>query len=359
MKKNKWRGLCRFLLLGLFVSSLPYAHVSAQNVQIGKSRNLARWEVPAGDYSGITPLGQGLYAVVSDKRNGFSLWRIRQDSLTGAVLHVEVVREVRLQSDSLLPPLDLEGISWWPERHCLLLASEQTQTVRCCDLQGREMPLRWTFSEEASPGQIHGNYGFESLTRDDANGCFWTCTENVLRSFGAPVGPKNPVPAELPLYCLSEDGSWCRMASYRTDAPVARSQGRAYCFGVSEMLALPGYGLLVLEREFFVSCYYGRSWVNHKLYRADTDSLLRGKRKTVDKALVASFRTRLNPFSYRLANYEGMCAGIRLADGRQTLLLVSDSQSGAGNRLFHLKDYLRVLVLPDKGTASADGRLTR
>lgn len=352
-------GRCRSLLLGLFVSSLPYAHTAAQKVQIGKSRNLARWEVPAGDYSGITPLGQGLYAVVSDKQNGFSLWRIRQDSLTGAVLQVEVVREVHLQADTSLPPLDLEGICWWPERHCLLLASEQTQTVRCCDLQGHEIPLQWTFPDEASPKQIHGNYGFESLTRDDANACFWTCTENTLRCSGAPSGSENPVPVELPLYCLREDGSWRRTASYRTDAPVANSQGRAYCFGVSEMLALPGCGLLVLEREFFVSRYYGRSWVNHKLYRVDTDSLLRGEKDTVDKTLVAAFRTRLNPFSYRLANYEGMCAGIRLADGRQTLLLVSDSQSGAGNCLFHLKDYLRVLVLPEKSTVATEGGLMR
>lgn len=347
MKQNKWmrRGFLAGLLLLLSTFSLP----AQRKAQLGKSRNLARWEVPAGDYSGITPLGQGLFAVVSDKRNGFSLWRVVQDSLSGDILRVEWLREVRLQSDSLLPPLDLEGITWWPERRCLLLASEQMQTILSCDLEGRLTPLRWSFEGEADSRRIHTNYGFESLTRDARNGCFWTCTENVLRESGAPSGPANPVPAKLPLYCLHEDGTWEHAADYHTDAPVAHSAGRVYCFGVPELLSLPDCGLLVLEREFFVSRYYGRSWVNHKLYQVDADQLLRVKKRPVEKTLVVSFRTRLNPFSWRLANYEGLCPGIRLADGRQTLLLVSDSQSGAGNRLFHLKDYLRVLVLPDEG----------
>ena len=39
-----------------------------------------------------------------------------------------------------------------------------------------------------------------------------------------------------------------------------------------------------------------------------------------------------------------MCLGPRLEDGRQTVLLVSDSQNRAGNPLFHLKDYIRVIV---------------
>lgn len=320
-----------------------------KNVQIGKARNLARWEVPSGEYSGITSLGGNLYAVVSDKQNGFSLWRILQDSVSGKILRVEVLQKVSLQTDTLLPSLDLEGICWWPEHRCLLLASEQTQTIRSCDLRGKTAFRQWTFEGEASPKEIHGNYGFESLTRDVENGCFWTCTENVLRVAGMPSGPARPVPAEVPLFCLREDGSCQRVATYRTDAPVARRQGRAYCFGVSELLSVPGYGLLVLERECFVSRYYGRSWVNHKIYRVHPAVLLQKKGRVADKTLVAAFRTRLNPFSYRLANYEGLCTGIRLTDGRQTLLLVSDSQSGAGNRLFHLKDYLRVVVLPDSG----------
>ena len=40
-----------------------------------------------------------------------------------------------------------------------------------------------------------------------------------------------------------------------------------------------------------------------------------------------------------------MCLGRRLADGRQTILCVSDAQGGAGRCGVHLRDFLRVVVL--------------
>lgn len=337
----------RFLLSLLFLAGFSgtAGAVSGKAVWAG-TYNLARWDIPPGDYSGITALGDGLYAVVNDKQNAFVLWRIRQDSLTGKVLQVEQIRRVALQDGGDRPRLDLEAVSWWPEKNSLLLASEQEQVIQGYDLTGQPLRQSWTFDGEASPQQIHANYGFESLTADTANACFWTCTENVLRADGDPAGITRREPVLLPVYRLNTEGGHRLAGRYRMDKPQARRAGRTYCFGVSEMLSLPDYGLLVLEREFFVSKNYLRSWVNHKIYRVDPQSLITVEGGEVEKTPVASFRTRLNPFSYRLANYEGMAAGIRLPDGRQTVLLLCDAQSGAGNRLFHLKDYLRVLVLP-------------
>lgn len=344
---NKRRYTMRFLLSLLFLAGFSgtAGAVSGKAIWAG-TYNLARWNIPSGDYSGITALGDGLYAVVNDKQNAFVLWRIRQDSLTGKVLQVEQVWRVALQDSEDRPRLDLEAVSWWPEKNCLLLASEQDQVIQGYDLTGQPLCHFWTFDGEASPPQIHANYGFESLTADTANSCFWTCMENVLRADGDPAGIIRREPVLLPVYRLNPEGGHRLAARYRTDKPQARYAGRTYCFGVSEMLSLPDYGLLVLEREFFVSKNYLRSWVNHKIYRVDSHSLSEAKGGEVKKTHVVSFRTRLNPFSYRLANYEGMAAGIRLPDGRQTVLLLCDAQSGAGNRLFHMKDYLRVLVLP-------------
>ena len=45
------------------------------------------------------------------------------------------------------------------------------------------------------------------------------------------------------------------------------------------------------------------------------------------------------------ANYEGMCLGPKLNDGRQTLILINDSQAGAGNSLYRLKDYIKIIIL--------------
>ena len=41
-----------------------------------------------------------------------------------------------------------------------------------------------------------------------------------------------------------------------------------------------------------------------------------------------------------------MCLGPKLANGRQTILLIADSQNRTGNAFFHLKDYIKVLLLP-------------
>jgi hypothetical protein len=47
-----------------------------------------------------------------------------------------------------------------------------------------------------------------------------------------------------------------------------------------------------------------------------------------------------------LANYEGICLGPKLDDGRQTILLINDSQSRRGNALYRLKDYIKTIILP-------------
>ena len=63
------------------------------------------------------------------------------------------------------------------------------------------------------------------------------------------------------------------------------------------------------------------------------------------KKLLATWKTAAQPLRLNFANYEGMCLGRTLQDGRQTLLLVSDSQGGYHKGPFRLKDYLKVIVL--------------
>jgi hypothetical protein len=54
--------------------------------------------------------------------------------------------------------------------------------------------------------------------------------------------------------------------------------------------------------------------------------------------LLAKWRTR----NLRFANYEGMCLGPVLDDGRQVVVLVSDSQNQYGSLL---KDWFRTLIV--------------
>ena len=79
----------RILAEGWFVFCALNVSV-AQEVKMLPQQNLARWNVPPGNYSGITPLGDGRYAVVDDKepREGFFVFRIEQDEQTGQVTGV-------------------------------------------------------------------------------------------------------------------------------------------------------------------------------------------------------------------------------------------------------------------------------
>ena len=64
------------------------------------------------------------------------------------------------------------------------------------------------------------------------------------------------------------------------------------------------------------------------------------------KEKICEFVTRLRFGKMNLANYEGMCLGPKLNDGRQTLILIADSQNGMGNWMYHIKDHIRIVILP-------------
>ena len=50
----------------LFALLFPVV-LSAQEATLLKQHNMKRWGIPAGNYSGITNIGDGRYALVSDK----------------------------------------------------------------------------------------------------------------------------------------------------------------------------------------------------------------------------------------------------------------------------------------------------
>jgi hypothetical protein len=118
--------------------------------------------------------------------------------------------------------------------------------------------------------------------------------------------------------------------------------------GVSELCALDDGSLLVLEREFRVPKKLIGASVEQKLYRVvpkPEQRLNPAERLTdevtfLDKQLVARWRTKLNLTRRNLANYEGMCLGPRLSDGRQVLVLISDSQHRYRGVL---KDWIKVI----------------
>ncbi|MCM1107581.1 MAG: esterase-like activity of phytase family protein [Clostridium sp.] len=337
------------------------AGATEKRVRTQRQQRLSRWNIPPADYSGIAMLDSGGYALISDKHNGYFPLRITFTSDGKRVADVErgelIAWNGMSVSDTAAVALrDCEGIAWQPFSRTLYISGENDQRVveynRKGQATGRELHVPSSMNRDA----IYGNYGFEALTYDSCAHRFWLTTESCLRADGKPASPDNRMRNLLRLQSFDDDGRPDRQYAYEMELPTARRRGRHYAYGVSALAALPDGRLLVMEREVHISARYVGSWVRINLFVTDPrrSALLsvsdmsaeEARRHVLPKRKIASFRTRLTPVSYRWANYEGMCLGPRLPDGRQTLLLVSDSQSGAGKGRIRLRDYLKILILP-------------
>ena len=325
MRKSAW--------LFLFLCSCLLSF--AQAPRLLRQQKLSKWQIPAANYSGITPLGGDLYAVVDDKaaKDGFCIFRIEVDSVKGRVTKVELVQQTQ-EIPQQKRAHDAEGVCYVPETQTVFVSSEDNQRIVEYNLDGkltgRELMIPSCFGTDS----IYGNAGFEPLAYDALRRRFVTTTETNLRNegikgrhrlqtFGLDLRPKEQFP-------------------YQLDEPAISKKSQHYIHGIAAICADSDGSWLVLEREISIKKRYIGSKVHTKIYRVTPNDT----KQPLAKTLVCEFTSRIAPFSKRFANYEGMCLGPRLKDGRQTLLLIADSQGGAGNSLYRLHDYLKVIILP-------------
>lgn len=326
------RKIIILTLLSLLLSLLG----TAQTLTMLKPVKMKKWGVPAANYSGIAYLGGDRYAVVSDKQSddGYYEFRIDIDKATGKVKDIELIAFHKNANHSR----DAEDICYAGGK--IYISAEDDQQIIEYDNKGQRTGRELKVPEILNKDNIYNNYGFESLTFADETALFWTCTENTLRKDGAVSSFENPIPSLLRLQSFNKSLQPESAFLYTTDTPRAKRKPRQMAFGVSALVALDDGSLLVLEREFFVAKKYIGSYVTNKIYRVVPFG-------NQPKTLMAEWTTRLNLTQRNIANYEGMCLGPKLNDGRQTILLISDSQGGYGNSNFHLKDYLRVGILSE------------
>jgi len=345
----------------LTLTSIPMAGQGRKSLQkasdwvitVNKAQDMAKWGVPAANYSGITYIGDNRYAVVSDteQRERFYMMDIQLDSITGMVTNIShkdipiTIKSNKSEKSATTADKgrDMEDIAFLPSDHTLMIATEDSQQILEYSLDGSRTPFALKVPESMGKDAIYPNYGFESLTYSTSDHALWTTTEHTLKADGAISNYANKTGCLLRLQMFTTDEykpiSQCL---YQTDAPKAKKAGRQYAFGVSGMAALPDGTLLIMEREFYVAKRYFGSFVINKIYRVDPRET---KNKPLTKELVTSFKTKLTLFKRDLANYEGICLGPRLADNSLTLILISDAQAGAGNKLYHLKDYIKVITI--------------
>jgi len=282
--------------------------------------------IPAGNYSGITWLGNNQYAVVNDKasESGFHLFTIDIDSITGDILHAS---ENGFRSSGKANRDD-EGICFFPKDSTLWISGETDNEVleyaMSGALTGRRLQMPTVFKNAKK------NMGLEALTYQRQTGLFYTIPENPLRgdsllrlqSFGNDLQP----------FC-----HWY----YRMDGKTPEVREGKHTIGVPALAAMADGRLLVLEREVFKPTKNIGSYVYNKVYVVTPLKEMEGR--LLEKRLLVSFKTKINLTARSFANYEGMCLGPCLADGRQVVVLISDSQNQYKG---FLKDWLRTIVLP-------------
>ena len=290
-------------------------------LQIGSAQVLEQQilDIPSGQYSGITPLYGPLYAVVHDKSSGGGLHLFTLQFLPDGTL--QQARALELYGNaSQEAGKDNEDVVYVPETGTLWVSAEGDQSIREYNRDGfptgRELKVPDKL-KKCSP-----NAGFEALAYRD--GHFWTTTECPL------PGEDSHRLLTFSLQTLRKE----KEVRYRMDAPVGKAEGTsAYAHGISALTALPDGRLAVLEREI---CVPGGGLRERLRAFSATKIYLINPEAPAEKFLLA--RILCGPLN--LANYEGMCLGPQV-DGKQTLLLLADSQDSAGGLI---PEYIQLII---------------
>ena len=323
--------------LWMVLALLPLT-LLAQEATLHKQRAFPK-TVSAGNYSGIAWLGGTKYAIANDKSPtaGFYLMTIETDNLTGELL---MVREDTFLTSGL-PNRDEEGICYMPQTQTVFVSGEDDQEILEYNLQGQLTGRKLNIPEVFKTAYSNG--GFEALTYQVATQRFWTTSENTLKADGQRPTIKRKIANRLRLQSFGDDLQPKEQYWYETDSAVTRKHKGRSILGVSGLAALDDGRIVVLEREMYFPKKQIGSYSLVKLYLVDPTQQKPGE--VLQKTLLAEFRTKVNLTRRSFANFEGICVGPRLADGRQLLMLVCDSQNQYRGVM---KDWFKTVILSSK-----------
>ena len=310
--------------------------VIAQEVTLLKQKAFPK-TVSAGNYSGITWLGASRYAIANDKSPtaGFYLMTIETDSITGELL---TVREDTFLTSGL-PNRDEEGICYMPESQTVFVSGEADQEIIEYNLQGQLTGRKLNIPEVFKTAYKNG--GFEALTYQSKTHRFWTTSEFTLKADGEKPTIERKIKNRLRLQSFGDDLQPKEQYWYESDSTTIKKHKGRSIVGVSGLAALDDGRIVVLEREMYFPKKQIGSFAHVKLYVVNPT--LHKPGEILSKTLLTEFRTKVNLTRRSFANYEGICVGPKLADGRQLLILVCDSQNQYRGVL---KDWFKTVILP-------------
>ena len=311
------------------------AMLMAQEVIVMKQRKFPK-TVSAGNYSGITWLGDSRYAVANDKSPtaGFYLMTIDIDSITG---ELSSVREDTFLTSGL-PNRDEEGICYVPHTQTVFVSGEKDQEILEYNLQGQLTGRKLNIPEIFK--SCYSNGGFEALTYQAQTHLFWTTTEFTLKTDGEKPTIKRKIKNRLRLQSFGDDLQPKEQYWYETDSTMIHKEKGRSILGVSGLTALEDGRIVVLERELYFPKKQIGSFCIVRLYLVDPSQHQPGE--VLSKTLLTEFKTKFNLTRRNFANYEGICLGPKLSDGRQVLILICDSQN---QHRGVMRDWFKTVIL--------------
>jgi hypothetical protein len=349
MLKRFDSNLSRILASILIFSQCCLCALQAQNnerikVSLLKQNVMSSMGIAQGNYSGITHIKNDTFAIISDKAaidGGIIKYiKISQSPETGRIISIKDITPVSFNTHSSLLKDDCEDIAYNEHTNTVFICSESKQSIKEYTLQAHPTGRKLDIPSLFAMSNITLNKGFEAIAYDANKKEYWTITEANLKS------DANNETMQMTLRLQSFDSTLVSRSQYiyQTDTPKYSGKYKEYAFGVPAILSLGNGTLFVMEREMCIKNEFLGSFSETKIFivRPETDN------EKLSKTKVCSFSTHLNLTKMNIANYEGMCLGTKLCDGRQTVILISDSQNGAGNCIYSLKDYLKVLIIGEK-----------
>jgi len=300
-------------------------------------------DTPVGGLSGITyDRQQDIFYAISDDRSNLAPARFYTLKLSledRKLTQVAVKKVTFLKDESSNYATDTiypKGVAISPAGSLFISSEGINQSapfIQDYDLESgskqQAIPIPQRYLPKAGQG-IQPNLGFEALaiaadgnTKSDPYRLF-TAPESALLQDINPNAPEESIPLRLLHYLITDTTPPLLISEnlYQLDpAP----KGAIY-HGLTQLVALP-------ERGFFLSLErsYGLLGASAKIYQITTGTATDTSTIPSLRSLSPSFQLirkklvlDLETLGIKLENLEGMALGARLADGSQSLILVSD-----------------------------------
>ncbi len=310
------------------------------------------------ELSGLTWVpGTSEYLAASDDQPRIQRLSVTLDPATGRITSATTLASQALtQADGTALPAgrDLEGVALRAGGASLLVSDENGPHLREHSLTtGRLLTEIGPASDPALAvfaGQ-RSNLGWESLSVASDTGAVWTANEEALTSdgpSGAGVDVNTLVRLQQLAPGLAPTGQW----AYRASGDVVPGALGNTNAGVSDLVALPGGQLLVLERTAGLVSFVPTVDLDlrSRIFLVDFSgaSDVTGLASLAAGGFAEVGKTLLWEGLFPNDNFEGIALGPALTNGDRSLLLVSDDGAGLHQSLYALR---LVGVVPEPGTA--------